>query len=49
MDIKTRAIAHLLPSNANFAGFFPMSAWGLAGLIGFFGADDKTNHVSHYI
>jgi hypothetical protein len=48
MDIKTRTIAHLLPSNANFAGFLPMSAWGFAGLTGFFGADDKTKHVSYH-
>jgi hypothetical protein len=49
MDMKTHTIAHLLPSNANFAGFFPMSAWGFAGLTGFFGADDKTKHISQHI
>jgi hypothetical protein len=49
MYIKARTIAHLLASNANFAGFFPMSAWGFAGLTGFFGADDKIKHISHHI
>lgn len=44
---KTRTIAHLLPSNANLGGFFPMSAWGFAGLAGFFGADDKTECISN--
>ena len=48
-EIKTRTIAHLLPSNANFAGFFPMSAWGFAGLAGFLGAEDQTNHVSNHV
>jgi hypothetical protein len=49
MGIKTRTIAHLLPSNANFAGFFPMSAWGFAGLAGFLGASDKSKHVSKHV
>ena len=48
-EIKTRTIAHLLPSNANFAGFFPISAWGFAGLAGFLGAEDQTKHVSNYV
>jgi hypothetical protein len=49
MYIETRTIAHLLPSNANFAGFFPMSAWGFAGLTGFFGADDQTKFISDHV
>jgi len=44
-DMNTRTIVHLLPSNANFAGFFPMSAWGFTGLTGFFGADDQKRSV----
>lgn len=49
MYIETRTIAHLLPSNANFAGFFPMSAWGFAGLTGFFGADDQTKFINDHV
>jgi len=45
----THTIAHLLPSNANFEGFFPISACGFAGLTGFFGANDKTKHVSNHV
>jgi hypothetical protein len=49
MGMKTRTIAHLFPSSANLEGFFPISAWGFAGLAGFFGADNKTMRISNHV
>lgn len=33
---RKRTTAHFLPSKANLDGFFPASAVGLLGLVGFF-------------
>jgi len=39
MSMWQLTINHLLPSNKNLAGFFPASACGLEGLIGFLTAE----------